>query len=78
METNTQTPALQVKNPRRYVPGDDPLPELFKHFTAQQAFEIAQAVEFIKDQTGHGEVRITIKAGLPRFISVEYSQELKP
>lgn len=63
---------------RTFLPDDDPLPELKKHLTPEQWHEVAQACEFVKTQTGHGQVVIEFKAGNPRFVKVEISKELKP
>lgn len=63
---------------RTFMPDDDPMPELKKHLTAQQLYEIAQGMEFVKEQTGHGEVTIQFRNGFPRFISVTFGKELKP
>ena len=68
----------EATNPRRtFLPDDDPMPELNKHLTPQQWYEVAQACEFVKSQTGHGQVVIEYKNGLPRFVKVEISKELK-
>lgn len=60
--------------------GADPMPELKKHLTPEQWFQVAEAFEFVKSQTGHGQVTIEFKAGNPRFVKfmVEISKELKP
>ena len=58
--------------------GADPMPELKKHLTPEQWFEVAEACDFVQTQTGHGQVVIEFKAGKPRFVKVEISKELKP
>lgn len=72
MTTDTAT-----KTSRTFLP-DDPMPELKKHLTTQQLHDIAQGMEFVKAQTGHGEVVIQFRNGVPRFISVTFGKELKP
>lgn len=62
---------------KRYIPGDDPLPELRKHLTAEQLYQLAQGLEFVTSQTGHGTISIDIRGGHPRFIRVEYGAELE-
>lgn len=71
-------PENTPKTNRTFLPHDDPLPELKKHLTPQQIHEIKQGIEFIKDQTGYGEVSIQFRNGKPRFISVTFGKELKP
>ncbi len=66
------------KTSRTFLPDDDPMPELKQHLTPQQWHEVAQACEFVKTQTGHGQVVIEFKAGNPRFVKVEISKELEP
>lgn len=64
---------------RTFTPEDaDPHKELNKHLTDSQLLEISEALEFVKSQTGHGQVVIQYVNGLPRFVKAEISKELKP
>lgn len=73
---DTDTP--KVLRRHTFTPDADPLPELKKHLTAQQLYQISQAIEFVKGQTGHGAVTIEIRKDKPRFISVTFGSELDP
>lgn len=71
---------LDERTPRRtFVPEDaDAHKELNKHLTDSQLLEISEALEFVKSQTGHGQVVIQYVNGLPRYVKAEISKELKP
>ncbi len=64
---------------RTFTPDNaDAHKELNKHLTDAQLLEVAEGLEFVKSQTGHGQVVIQYVNGLPRFVKVEISKELKP
>ena len=62
---------------KHYLPSDDPLPELRKHLTTEQLYQLAQGIEFVKAQTGYGTISIDVANGNPRRIRIEYSADLE-